>query len=82
MSVVYSLREDGIKFSVRSELEEIDAGKVIACALKGVGNGGGHKGMAGGFIPKGAIPELGENMDENIHMRFLKQKEIQLKADN
>lgn len=81
VSVVYSMRMDGIKFSVRSELEEIDAGKMIAGALKGVGDGGGHKGMAGGFIPKDAVSKLGNEMDENIQVRFLKQKEIQKRAE-
>lgn len=50
-SVVYSRRESGIKLSVRSEVSKLDAGKIIAEALAGVGNGGGHAMMAGGFIP-------------------------------
>lgn len=50
-SVVYSVRESGIKLSVRSENSELDAGKIIAEALADVGSGGGHAAMAGGFIP-------------------------------
>lgn len=73
VSVVYSMRGDGIKFSVRSEIEEVDAGKLVACALEGVGNGGGHKGMAGGFIHKSHFSELGVDMDESIRSRFLRQ---------
>lgn len=51
-SVVYSRRADGIKLSIRSENAEVlDAGKITAAALKGIGNGGGHDSMAGGFVP-------------------------------
>ncbi len=50
-SVVYSVREGGIKLSVRSEISVLDAGKIIGEALLGVGSGGGHAAMAGGFIP-------------------------------
>lgn len=74
VSVVYSMRADGIKFSVRSEIKEVDAGKLVAGALDGIGNGGGHKGMAGGFIPIDSISNLGEDIDESIRTRFLRQK--------
>lgn len=50
-SVVYSRRVDGIKLSVRSEKSSLDAGKITAEALQGIGNGGGHAAMAGGFVP-------------------------------
>ena len=29
----------------------LDAGKITAEALQGIGNGGGHAAMAGGFVP-------------------------------
>ena len=48
--VVYSLREDGIKLSVRS-MGELDAGFITNKALDGIGGGGGHAVMAGGFVP-------------------------------
>lgn len=51
ISVVYAEKAGGLKFSVRSEEEEIHAGNLIRDALKGYGDGGGHSGMAGGFIP-------------------------------
>lgn len=51
ISIVYSLRPNGIKFSIRSEIPEINAGKLIHEALQPIGNGGGHKSMAGGFYP-------------------------------
>lgn len=50
VAVVFSEKNGGIKVSIRSEDDSIDAGKVISEALKNVGNGGGHKSMAGGFI--------------------------------
>ena len=76
VSIVYSMRADGIKFSVRSEIDEVDAGKVAANALSGVGNGGGHKGMAGGFIHHSHMSELGDSMDENIRKRFMQNIEL------
>lgn len=50
-TLVYSLRVGGIKFSIRSKTDTIDAGKVIKKALEGLGDGGGHATMAAGFIP-------------------------------
>ena len=50
-SVVYSYRAGGLKLSVRSELPEADAGVIVRKALSGYpGGGGGHAGMAGGFV--------------------------------
>ncbi len=71
VSIVYSVRTDGIKFSVRSEIDRVDAGKVAATALEGIGNGGGHKGMAGGFIRKDNFSQLGDDMDASIQKRFM-----------
>ena len=45
-SVVYSIRDDGIKLSVRS-IGEINAGIVTNDALSDIGGGGGHAEMAG-----------------------------------
>lgn len=50
LSIVYSLRNDGIKLSLRSDNANYDAGQIINYALKGIGNGGGHSTMAGGFV--------------------------------
>lgn len=70
-SVVYSRRADGIKLSVRSERPSWDAGKITATALKGIGNGGGHAAMAGGFVPfSGADGEAVILIDE-IKERFI-----------
>ena len=72
VSVVYAIRSDGIKFSVRSEVEETDAGILTRSALDGIGSGGGHKEMAGGFIPVENVPMLGNDTDYVIEQRFLK----------
>ncbi len=51
-SVVYSFNDGGIKISVRSsKYSGINAGQVTMLALKGLGSGGGHVTMAGGFAP-------------------------------
>lgn len=73
VSVIYAIRPDGIKFSVRSEIAEVDAGILVREALKGIGSGGGHKEMAGGFIPKEAAVLLGADRDYQIESRFLNQ---------
>lgn len=50
-SVVYSYRAGGLKLSVRSERGDLDAGVIVRKALAGYpGGGGGHAGMAGGFV--------------------------------
>ncbi len=48
-SVVYAKRGNGYKFSVRSEIPSLHAGKIICNALSNIGSGGGHARMAGGF---------------------------------
>lgn len=64
-SVVYSRKEGGIKLSVRSEKSSLDAGKIVSEALMGIGNGGGHAAMAGGFVPfEGSEQEATVLLDE------------------
>ncbi len=70
-SVVYSRRTGGIKLSVRSVIEEVDAGKVIEEALEGIGSGGGHASMAGGFIPF-----EGSEAEEKILLAEIKERFI------
>ncbi len=50
-SVVYSVKNEGIRLSVRSDNKNLHAGKIIIEALEGIGTGGGHSIMAGGFVP-------------------------------
>ena len=72
VAVVFSYREDGIKLSVRSEDPEIHAGNLIHEALAGIGNGGGHAGMAGGLIRKEQQEALGRYPKDAIRGLFLK----------
>ena len=73
IAIVYSKRNDGYKFSIRAEgsLSDVDCGKIIAEALEGIGSGGGHAYMAGGFIPKANIEKMGNNPDEYILERLV-----------
>jgi len=80
ISIIYAIRKDGIKFSIRSEIAQIDAGAVISDALSGYGSGGGHKSMAGGFIPKKNIQMLGEKMRYQIETLFMKRIEEKQQA--
>lgn len=70
--VIYSEREEGYKFSVRSERKDLDAGKISFSILqnKMKGNGGGHSFMAGGFLPKEKVKLLGDNPRKQIEMYF------------
>lgn len=71
-SVVYSKKPEGYKFSVRSE-GEADAGKIVAAALKGIGSGGGHSIMAGGFAPFQGTEEEGRKFIRRIEKRFIRR---------
>lgn len=71
VSVIYAIRADGIKFSVRSEVPQIDAGALVRSALEGWGSGGGHKEMAGGFIPVDAIQIPEKDLRYQIETRFM-----------
>lgn len=56
LSVIYAVRGDGYKFSVRSEIPELHAGKIVNAALSDIGSGGGHARMAGGYADGGKLP--------------------------
>lgn len=71
VSVIYSMRKDGIKFSVRSEIDEVDAGTLTQKALSGYGRGGGHKEMAGGFIPIEKTESFAGKTEYYIEKMFL-----------
>lgn len=72
VAVVYSRRENGVKFSVRSEIPGVHAGHLIRDALQGVGGGGGHAAMAGGMIQPERLPQLGRYPEDYIRDLFLK----------
>ena len=68
--VVYSKCFNGYIFSVRSQLANMEAGKVVKHAFAGVsGDGGGHKSMAGGVIPKVSFMDL--NSDRAVMERII-----------
>lgn len=71
VAVVYAVRDNGLKFSVRSELKEVNAGKITFEALKDIGSGGGHQAMAGGSIDKDKMAELGLDIHNRIRKLFL-----------
>lgn len=75
-AVVYAKREDGIKFSVRSEMADVDAGRLTEWALGGIGNGGGHFTMAGGFVPSNNMSKLGPDIESVVQDRFIKAMNI------
>ena len=70
-SVVYSTKDGGIRLSVRSEGTGLDAGKVISRALDGIGNGGGHASMAGGFVPFDGNAQEKAALLDGIKERFI-----------
>ena len=69
-AVVYTRRGDGFKFSVRSELEEFDAGQIVFEALSGVGTGGGHRSMAGGYADESRVLDFGFDYKQVIQNLF------------
>lgn len=71
VAIVYSVNSSGIKFSVRSERPEVDAGKLIFDALSGIGSGGGHAAMAGGFIDNETLNKIGRGYDGKIKELFM-----------
>lgn len=71
IAIIYALQTEGIRFSIRSEQKRIHAGNLIARALKPYGDGGGHPSMAGGMIPAGNLPLLGEDIHTTIQEAFL-----------
>lgn len=72
VAVVFCHREDGIKFSVRSEDPAIHAGHLVHNTLQGYGEGGGHAEMAGGMIRKEKEHLLGKYPKETIRELFLR----------
>lgn len=71
VAIVYSYRDDEIKFSVRSEVADVDCGLLIRNALGDLGGGGGHAAMAGGSIPAENIEKLGSFPDQKIENLFM-----------
>lgn len=80
ISVVYSMGNDGYRFSVRNETRCCHAGEITKEALSKLGGGGGgHFSMAGGTVPREKIEEFGNNIDVNIRKCFLDEIDLENK---
>ena len=55
--VAYAIRDNGLKYSIRSIDEYTSAAELVRHLVKGYGVGGGHATMAGGFISKEVFPK-------------------------
>lgn len=71
-TLVYSYRTGGVKYSVRSENDFLDASIIIRQALDGLGDGGGHSTMAAGFIPNITSEEEAKQVSQQVEERILK----------
>ncbi|WP_099466500.1 DHH family phosphoesterase [Konateibacter massiliensis] len=71
LSVVYARKTEGLKLSVRSKYSTCDAGELCKLALEGLGNGGGHAHMAGGYVPFSGDDEEEKKLTDLIKERFL-----------
>jgi nanoRNase/pAp phosphatase (c-di-AMP/oligoRNAs hydrolase) len=69
--VSFSLRANGIKLSTRSITPRIRANDLVRYIVDGVGFGGGHTHMAGGFIPAERL-SAGRKTDTFIKHRAIK----------
>lgn len=56
---------------MRSERPTLDAGKIIGQALRGIGSGGGHATMAGGFVPFHGTEREEDLLVQDIRERFI-----------
>jgi len=68
--VAYALRDTGVKFSIRSIERHIRANELVRFLLDGIGFGGGHAGMAGGFLPADQIRQ-DRNLDTFVRHRAI-----------
>ncbi len=76
-SVVYSYNNGGIKLSVRSsKYSGLNAGEIVMKALDGIGTGGGHFNMAGGFVPYSETIDLDDLVDtfKNKFIELVKER--------
>jgi nanoRNase/pAp phosphatase (c-di-AMP/oligoRNAs hydrolase) len=56
IAIAHSIRDDGVRISVRSSDRTVSADDLVRALVAGTGFGGGHPHMAGGFIPSDRIP--------------------------
>jgi nanoRNase/pAp phosphatase (c-di-AMP/oligoRNAs hydrolase) len=77
--IAYAVRETGVKLSVRSTCGDVLANNMVRHLVEGVGVGGGHDNMAGGFIPKEKL-EGSRVLDTFIKHRAISYYEQHRKA--
>lgn len=82
IAVIYAERPSGLKFSVRSEEPGVHAGDLTMQALKGIGDGGGHFSMAGGFVPTERREESINVEDKMLYERFVNAVKLVKKVEN
>lgn len=70
--IVYSHKDEGIKYSIRCS-SGLDAGMITAKALAGIGSGGGHQVMAGGFVPFTGTDIQLESLIATVRENFLRE---------
>ncbi|WP_073992826.1 DHH family phosphoesterase [Parasporobacterium paucivorans] len=70
-SVVFSAKQEGIKLSIRSMNQKLDAGKITKSALNGLGGGGGHQFMAGGFVEYAKTGMSAKRLKNEIRTNFI-----------
>jgi nanoRNase/pAp phosphatase (c-di-AMP/oligoRNAs hydrolase) len=68
--LAYSVRPAGVKLSVRSEIPEVKANALVRAVVEGLGFGGGHDHMAGGFLPAEKLPP-GRSVDTFLRHRAI-----------
>ncbi|MBN2873994.1 MAG: DHH family phosphoesterase [Spirochaetales bacterium] len=69
-SVAFSVRDDGVRLSVRSLDQGIRANELASALVEGLGFGGGHAHMAGGFVPVDRLPG-GKSVDTLFRHRAI-----------
>lgn len=82
--MVYCVRPDGVKFSVRSCVKETKADELAAFIASGYGGGGGHLEKAGGFMQREKLENSGVEYDDleifefmqNAMLRYFKESTI------
>lgn len=63
LSFAYTERSEGYQISLRTCRDDLPADRIAAYICDGIGNGGGHRKKAGGFIPKNRLTERYGQMD-------------------
>jgi len=65
--IVYAQTDDGLKYSVRSCIREVNANEMASYIAGDIGSGGGHKEKAGGFIFAHKFDEKHQNLNPEAY---------------